>query len=217
MFNPQLTEDIALDPAVELVLDMQTQSAIYTNCVETFNDPRIVATNPWLPALLGNTTVPIIKAFGCGTAESAPMTNFLGLFHERARASSGQDGDLQRCSAAALKAGSAYYKAVATCNPGPNGTIIFTQTEAAAPVLAMGTMGATAFSMRDDDTSSRFSKLIVNRNGVQSVTSSPHEGVLACASDTFDAQTISFDFSKSKDPRCWPMSHHLVAIVRKQY
>ena len=55
------------------------------------------------------------------------------------------------------------------------------------------------------------------RNGFTTDTDSDLDGITACASDTWNPTTLSFDLDNSNSPNCWPWSSQSVAIIRKAY
>jgi len=57
----------------------------------------------------------------------------------------------------------------------------------------------------------------INKNGQFFNTKPDINGMMACAYDTFNPLTMTFDLTKSKNTSCYPSTQQFVAIVRKQY
>lgn len=113
--------------------------------------------------------------------------------------------------AKACKANAALGPAFVTCTDLPSLRVMFTRSENIAPSLALGTKGGMGYSYDTGDASMIRPYYVRNIDGnVHTATSAP-AGILECAADTFDPQTLSFSLSKSQSPECWPMVQQIVA------
>jgi len=57
----------------------------------------------------------------------------------------------------------------------------------------------------------------INKNGQYYDTQADINGIMACAYDTFNPLTKSFDLSNSRNTSCFPFTQQYVIIVRRQY
>ena len=81
----------------------------------------------------------------------------------------------------------------------------------------LGVTGALGYFLVDGNTEFGVPTMPYTRNGVSVDTMANVDGLSACASDTFDPATLTFDLSASQNGQCWPWSSQVVAMVRTRY
>ena len=90
-------------------------------------------------------------------------------------------------------------------------------TEPAIPPLVLGLTGGMGYFIPNGDSEFGVPTMPYTRNNVTVDTVASPDGISACASDTFDAATLTFDLSASQNAQCWPWTGQVVAMVRTQY
>ena len=218
-YNPQITANVSL-AGHTLTLDMRTIGMIQYSCIFYWNDPIIVAQNPWLAALLppiSVTEVPIIQIQGCGTV--APLESALLAAIQQYVAAS-NDTVLTECMAAYP---SYLWDSWYACQSVPSMGLMYTPNEAAVPALVLGTVGSMGVMQATGDPSYGIVVITDYRDGVWTNTSATIAGMFACASDTFTAVSlfstgIPLGLSPASHNRnCYRATQQVTAIVRSGY
>ena len=91
------------------------------------------------------------------------------------------------------------------------------QEENTIPSLVLGLVGGQGYFINDGDSDCGVPTMPYTRNSGSVDTVANTDGISACASDTFDAATLTFDLGASQKAQCWPWSSQVVAMVRTQY
>ena len=178
MFNPQITPTINIR-AYTLRLDVRTIGLIWYTCIIYWNDPIILAQNPWLTPLIGNLTssnaVPIESIVGCGSSvAAAPIANSLNRLLAQYQAQYA-DPMLSSCMTNFTASGMA--AATAACTAIPQVFTQFAPSENSVPSLVLGTVGAQGYFQADNDPSYGVSVMPYTRDGVTTDTVSNLAGI----------------------------------------
>ena len=219
MFNPQITPDINIQAYPPLRLDVQTIGLIWYSCVVYWNDPRIIAQNPWLTPLIGNLTasnaVPIERTIGCGSSvAAAPIASSLNRLLASFQAQY-HDPTLASCMANFTSSGLS--AAFADCLAQPQVYAQFAPSENSVPSVVQGTVGAQGYFQANSDPSYGTVAIPYSRNGQVTDTVADLAGIAACAQDTWDPVSLTFSPDSSANSNCWPWHVELVAMVRTAY
>ena len=93
----------------------------------------------------------------------------------------------------------------------------YATSEMTIPSLVLGLPGGQGYFIANGDSEFGVPTMPWTRAGVVTDTVANTAGISACASDTFDAATLTFDLSASHNPQCWPWTGQVVAMVRTTY
>ena len=93
----------------------------------------------------------------------------------------------------------------------------YATSEMTIPSLVLGLPGGQGYFIANGDSEFGVPTMPWTRAGVVTDTVANTAGISACASDTFDAATLTFDLSASHNPQCWPWTGQMVAMVRAAY
>ena len=85
------------------------------------------------------------------------------------------------------------------------------------PAVVLGVDGAQGYYIPTGD-SSYAEPSIAYSYGNTTIDKAPNlAGISACASDTFDADSLTFDLTASQNVNCWPWTNQVLAMVRTKY
>jgi len=210
--NPALSSDVNI-AGQPFVLDMATIIEIMSVCIKSYNDARLYKLNPWLESALKNETILIWSIMGCS---GAPLADWFGLeLYEYSYQY--PNTEAAQCIQTNWAPDSPFLKAYLACTNVPELGLMFSKYEPATPALVLGTNGAQGVTIVTDDNDKLFPLMPVQRNGITVNTKSDLNGIMACAYDTFNTKTLSFNFDQTNNASCWPLTQQTVAVVRKQY
>ena len=150
--NPSLTSSISIGTN-SFTLDWPTLAQVFFGCILHWNDPAILAQNPWLIPLVpavNITPISITKVVGCGTtAATAPLA--ISMYATLAAVLQ-QDPDLPTYACFA-RVGPLITSAFGTCTSLPSLGFLFTVNEASVPGLVQGLNGAMGIIQNTGDSS----------------------------------------------------------------
>ena len=220
IYNPALTSNISIT-GYNLTLDMATIILINYGCINAWNDPAIVAQNPFLATLLPAftvTPVPISRVFGCNRAP-------LGLATNAAELRWLADNPNPAVSACLLAQSAALGAAFSSCTSLPAEGYLFAEVESAVPPLILGTVGG--FGPGPANTDPTYGYVLVNQTigGSSAVTAAGSAGEAACVAGMLSTFSGDLDalFSLdsvsalSSNPACYPVVLQVYAIIRRNY
>ena len=192
---------------------MATIIELVSVCIMNYNDARLYKLNPWLESALKNETILIWPIMGCS---GAPLADWFGLeLYEFVLRY--PNTEAAQCIQTNWAPDSPFVKAYIACTNVPELGLMFSKYEPATPALVLGTNGAQGVAIVTDDSNKLFPLMPVTRNGVTVNTKSDINGIMACAYDTFDTKTLSFNFDQTNNGSCWPMTQQTMIVVRKQF
>ena len=220
-YNPQITASVSI-AAYNLTVSIGTLGLILYSCITAWNDPRLIAENPYLGSLLpaaSTQLVPLTLVSGCGfTAEDAPVT-----FQMRAAV-------LQYLAATVdLQLGycignytSAQAQAFESCADTPALDLLYLADETAVPSLILGVTGGAGAMDASSSASYGFAIVTDTRDGAWTNTQANKLGMAACASDTFNAALLADGLAlglsaDSQNPHCYRATQQVMAVIRTQY
>ena len=219
-YNPQLSASVNI-AGYTMTLDSGTAVMLIANCIKNWNDPRILAQNPWLAKLvpdMATTPMPITKVYGCGSSENWP------LLHELATSLGGyslRSGDYTGITCF-NNVSLTLLTALATCTPAPSLNQILVPVEASVPPLMLGLPGSLGAIQASG--SSAYGVIVLSdyRHGVPVNTTASVAGMSACALDTFDASLLSSGqaltlSAGSRNLSCYAPTQQVVAVLRNKY
>ena len=218
-YNPQLTPNISI-AGYTLTLDMRTIGLIQFSCILHWNDPLILAQNPWLATLLpplSLTPIVIMQILGCGAY--APLESALLDAISQYQLAADDDVLLQCMNSYPQALWDAWYE----CTSIPSLGLLYTPAEVAVPSLLLGTFGAMGAIQNMGDPSYGLVQITDYRDGVWSNTTADTAGMAACASDTFSAVNLFTNGNPlglspdSHNPQCYRATQQVAAIVRSNY
>jgi phosphate transport system substrate-binding protein len=220
-YNPQLAANISI-AGYTVTLDMQTVGLIQYSCINYWNDPRILEQNPWLALLLPDVSVQPLLIFqvqGCGQAAQNPLEHaLLDAVHEYQEAA--RDEVLLWCM---NNYSQALLDASDNCKSIPAAGILFTPSEETVPSLLLGIPGSMGPIQATGDPSYGIVQITDYRAGVWANTTATVEGMLACASDTFNPDlfntvTLPLGLSPiSVNPLCYRATQQVMAVFLASY
>ena len=85
------------------------------------------------------------------------------------------------------------------------------------PSLVLGTTGGQGYYQANGDSSYGLITIPMPRNGITTDTFSDLNGITACASDSWNPKSLTFDLYNSQNPNCWAWPSQAVALIRKTY
>ena len=93
----------------------------------------------------------------------------------------------------------------------------YASAESAIPALVLGLTGAQGYCIANGDSEFGVPTMPYPRNNVTTDAVANIAGITACASDTFNPVTLTFDLASSDNAQCWPWTSQVVAMVRTAY
>ena len=219
-YNPQLSPNVSV-AGHTMTLDSGTAAMMILNCIEKWNDPRILLQNSWLAALLPDVVldpIPITKMFACGSPESWPLLDELVRSLEGYAVRSGDPTASECISNTTIQ----LLTALATCTPSPFLNQLFVADESSVPPLMLGTPGSLGAIQASGDQAYGIIVLTDYRDGVRVNTTADVVGMSACVYDSFDASVLSTGqpltlSAGSHNLSCYRPTQQVVAILRNQY
>ena len=220
IYNPQMTDSIAIPSTQTLLLDMAAQIQLFYGCIDNWAHPTLLALNPWLSSLLNGTAPHITLVTGCGTsAITAPLQLQLLSAFDAYLTANPSDTVTQTCVSSSIAMeiaadlDSCGMDSVDSISANANTSLVLSASEALIPALVLGIPGA--FGYMQIVGSPAYGTPRIVQNGV--TANSSLAGLTACVANQFDAATLTVDFTTPRDPTCWPTSQQLVTMVRKRY
>ena len=104
-----------------------------------------------------------------------------------------------------------------TCTPYPAYHLGFARNEATVPSLVQGTVGSVGYFQNNGDASYSTFTFTRTVDGVVYETNPDLDGLRACANNTFNAATLTFNLEGSGSPACWPWHTQNWGMVRSKY
>ena len=220
-YNLQLSSTVTLNASIELVLDYATVMRMISGNISDWHDPRLVAMNPVLAAVLDGNAAPITFVFSCLNAKNGwPLRDALNAIITKAAAI---DSDVAAAMAQCTELG--VFDAFATCTDIPGVRWLFASQEVAIPALVSNTIGSIGYMM---DTSSvlgngkfavQYPYQQANGTVVPVVRHSDPTSLLACAEYGFDATTLTIDVAAAAlaTVQCFPGCQAVLTQVPNSY
>jgi len=216
LYNTQLTDDY--DFAVEstarpMIFDMETIGLIYDSCILDWQNINILTLNPWLAPLIGNNHTAIQQIIPCltSTMKDSPATQFIRSEIQK-YVTLNPNSRLAHC-----QGNYSFERQYEQCINIPAYGVQFIGNEAVSASLIYGTNGGMGVISVNGDSSITLPLMQVERNGELVNTAADVDGLMACALDTFDPKTLTFNFDASSNISCYPWTQSYSMIVRKHY
>ena len=164
VYNPQITANVSI-AGFQVTMTLSTIGLLMFGCITAWNDPRILAENPWLAPLLplyAAQPVPIILVASCGqTVQQAPVTfALLGIVDAYLAAT--QDLPLIQCMETFIETQETAFE---NCEKAPTANLRYVAVESAIPPLVLGVAGSVGFMLANGDTSYGIIQLADYRDG----------------------------------------------------
>ena len=211
VYNVQLNNNVSI-ASQTLVLDVPTIAQLFGSCITNWNDSHLLTLNPWLSEITNNASIPIQLIGPCLGSKSSinGHTFILSRISDYIAANPSSD------SAFCIN-NFKYVQEFLTCKNVPEVGIQWTQTEAVSSSLVAGTNAGMGYFMANGDSSFTTPIMRTYRNGISYDTKPDISGVMACAYDTYNPFSMSFDLASSSNTSCFPWTQQFVIVARRQY